>query len=101
MTPGPIVMFGTKWPSMTSRGSKSACCSTLAISSASFAKSADNNDGAILIMRCRRLLHDRGRFLPADHDCDWIAGAHRRTAKRELTNDYAIADSRICLEFHR
>src|SRR5207302_10679502 len=34
-------------------------------------------------------------------DRDWIAGAHWRSAKRELTNDYAIADSRICLEFHR
>ena len=48
--PGPNVMFGTKWPSMMSRCSTSASSSTLASSSASFEKSAESSDGAILII---------------------------------------------------
>jgi len=47
---GPIVRFGTKWPSITSRCRTSAPCSMLAISSASFEKSAERRDGASLMV---------------------------------------------------
>src|SRR2546422_9016767 len=45
---GPMVRFGTKWPSMTSTCTRSApACSTAAISSAKCAKSDDRMEGAI------------------------------------------------------
>src|SRR4051812_5557173 len=48
VTAGPKLMFGTKWPSITSRWRKSAPPrSTSVICAASFAKSADKIEGAI------------------------------------------------------
>jgi hypothetical protein len=45
-TPGPMVMFGTKWPSMTSTWIQSAPASSMArTSSPSRAKSADRIEG--------------------------------------------------------
>src|SRR5438552_12981400 len=91
------------------------------IFSAIFEKLVDSSDGAILIFivtGCRlpvaagnrqletgnlpwwRLLDDGSLFPAADDDGDRIAGAHRRAAKRKLSNDYAIADSRIRFELH-
>src|SRR6185369_1843782 len=116
--PGPMVMFVTKWPSMTSRCRTSAPCSTLAISSASFEKSAERSDGASLIMklpvagfqlpgkslnrrRLRALLDDVRLFRLADDEGDGVPPAHWRAAQRKLTNDYAIGDSGIGLELHR
>src|SRR5947207_11139794 len=109
---GPMVRFGTKWPSMTSRWRRSAPASMEAISSASLLKSADSSDGAIfMIVGCRlSVVADnwqpitdnslRGRrrhrgtlddtsLLLADHDRDRVARADRRAAKRELPDDDA------------
>src|SRR5579872_4571268 len=48
-TSGPIEMFGTKWPSMTSTWIQSApALSTARTSSPSLAKSADRMDGAMI-----------------------------------------------------
>src|SRR3954451_1311088 len=121
---GPMVRFGTKWPSMTSRCRTSAPCSTLAISSASFEKSAERRDGASLIMKLpvagfqlpgnrepvtgnssnghrRCLLDDVRLFRLAHDDRNRIAPAHRRAAQRKLADDYAIGDSGVRLELHR
>src|SRR3990167_2742039 len=50
MTGGPMVRFGTKWPSITSTWSRSApAASTRAMASPSAAKSAERMLGAILI----------------------------------------------------
>src|SRR4051795_4724955 len=46
-TGGPIVRFGTKWPSITSTCSRSASGATASMASARAAKSADRIDGAI------------------------------------------------------
>ena len=54
-TPGPIVMLGTKCPSMTSIWIRSAPASVTARNSApSLAKSAERMDGAILTARGTR-----------------------------------------------
>src|SRR5713101_1791193 len=82
----------------------SAFFSTLAISWASLLKSAESSDGAILIfmeLTRRRLLDDRSLLLTADDDRNRVPGTHPRAAKRELSNDYAIADSGIALELDR
>src|SRR5262245_5028918 len=47
-TGGPMVRLGTKWPSITSTWRRSASAATRSTSSASWAKSADRIDGAIL-----------------------------------------------------
>src|SRR2546423_273929 len=46
-TGGPMVRLGTKWPSITSTCSKSACGATASMASASAAKSADRIEGAM------------------------------------------------------
>jgi hypothetical protein len=49
MTTGPIVIFGTKWPSITSTWIQSApAASTARISSPNLAKSAERIDGAMI-----------------------------------------------------
>jgi len=48
ITMGPIVRLGTKCPSITSTWRRSASAATRSTSSASWAKSADRIDGAIL-----------------------------------------------------
>ena len=48
-TTGPMVMLGTKWPSITSTCSQSApAASTARASSPSLAKSADRIEGAMM-----------------------------------------------------
>src|SRR5712691_3220126 len=91
---------------MTSTWRRSAYASTVAISSASFAKFADSREGAIwifMLVRCgrrrRRLLHDRRLLLPRDNDRDRITAAHRRAAKGVLADDNAIANPRIRFVF--
>jgi len=47
ITGTPKLMFGTKWPSITSRCNMSISCSILSTSSPSRAKSAASSDGAM------------------------------------------------------
>ena len=60
---GPIVMFGTKWPSMTSTWIQSAPASAMArTSSPSLAKSADRIEGAMTTEVMAQNLRFVGRF---------------------------------------
>src|SRR5688500_9837098 len=107
---------------MTSRWSRSAPDSIVAISSARRVKSAERSEGAILIIvSCtseaavvgmtefaRSILDWFGRRFGesallgfADDDRDRIATADRCPAERVLPDDYAIRDPRIRLELHR
>src|SRR5262245_18963658 len=103
---GPMVRFGTKWPSMTSRCTTSACPSTVASSSARREKSAESSEGAMRRGICAReyatlLLHDPVLLrLRHDHR-DAVPRRHGRAVQGELADDDAVGDAGIGLVLDR
>ena len=97
MTFAPKVRFGTKRPSITSTWIQSApACSSIATSSASFAKSALRMDGAIRValMAVARWRSWLGmgrlrRWLADDAELHRRTGDDRRAADRRLADDGA------------